>query len=137
MHCMKLIKLIFASALSSIEKFSERALESPLEIEKVLNSLFSSFVNSMVELQNYLQKSGNLCEEAQKHTNIGTDKEMKEVSKVSSLGIAWAEKLDRWLQLHPDANRKPMPPLEAREIGSPRARRRRYTLVALSQQNVL
>ena len=134
MRCLKLIKVIFASALSSIEKFSQCALENPLEIEKVLKSLFSSFVNSMVELQKFLQESGALCEEAQKHVNISTSKETKEALKISSLGTEWAAKLDRWLQLHPEANLKPIPPLESREIGSPgRVRRRRYTMVTLSQ----
>ena len=77
MRCLTTIKIIFASALSSIEKFSQCALENPLEIEKVLKSLFSSFVNSMVELQKFLQESGALCEEAQKHVNIVQAKKLK------------------------------------------------------------
>ena len=120
MMCMKDIKTLFASTLSCIEKFSESALEAPLEISKrVLNTILLGFINAMVELNKYLEDSSRMCEEAMAHTKLRVSEDTKEVAKISSLGTEWATKLDRWLQLHPEAKRGPIPPLEEKEANSP------------------
>jgi sulfite reductase alpha subunit-like flavoprotein len=108
MKCIKTIKKIFASALSSMEQWSDVVAEKPLGIEKVLHSLFLAFVSSKMELKMFLEESGAKCKKAKESSNVqDSNKDVSEVVSVSSLGTAWANKLDRWLKLHPDAGGKP------------------------------
>ena len=105
-----------------------------MEIEKSFEYGTLRFINAMVELNKYLEDSSRMCEEAMAHTKLRVSEDTKEVAKISSLGTEWATKLDRWMQLHPEASRGPIPPLEEKEANSPsRIRRRRYTIVSLPQ----
>ena len=68
-----------------IENFSESALEAPLEIEKVLNTVLLGFINAMVELNKYLEDISRMCEEAMAHTKLRVTK----IQKKSQNFVSW------------------------------------------------
>ena len=108
--------------------FESTLVEKPLDIEKVLHSLLLAFVSSKMELKTFLQQSGTECKEAKQKSKVQTsEKDVSEVQQLSSLGTAWANKLNQWLELHPDAEGK-KPTSVDKGKG---ARRRRYTVISL------
>ena len=128
MQCIKAIKNIFASALSSLEQWSDVVVEKPLDIEKVLHSVLLAFVSSKMALKTFLQQSGSECKEAKQKSKVQTsEKDVSEVQQLSSLGTAWANKLNQWLKLDPDGEGK-KPTSVDKGKG---ARRRRYTVISL------
>ena len=113
-----------------MEQWSDVIEETPMDIEKVLHSLLLAFVSSKMELQAFFQQCGLKCKEAKQTTKFEVSKkDVSQVSTVSSLGTAWAEKLDRWLKLHPSTSK------EVSETGT-KQRKRRYTLVTVPQDVV-
>ena len=102
----------------------------------MLHCLFLAFVSSKAELSKFSNTAAKECKEAMKTANIPSKSNSSEVVNISSLGTEWAEKLERWLQLHPDFKQKQIEeraPEQTKKQAETKQRKRRYTIVNCRQ----